>query len=80
MKKHTPSLLVLGALLCGSVYAADADLTDLQTFAPESKDYRLIYKADLLKGTDTKGNPLYEMDKSVNFTGKKQQESYTFYV
>lgn len=24
-----------------------------------------------MKGTDTKGNPLYEMDKSVNFTGKK---------
>ncbi len=73
MKKHTPSLLVLGALVCGSVYAADADLTDLQTFAPESKEYKLVYKADLLKGTDAKGNPVYVTDNSADFAGKKAE-------
>ena len=73
MKKHTPSLLVLGALLCGSVYAADADLTDLQTFAPESKEYKLVYKADLLKGTDAQGNPVYVTDNSGDFAGKKAE-------
>ena len=60
--KKKPSLLVLGALVCGSVFAADADLTDLQTFAPESKEYKLVYKADLLKGTDAQGNPVYVTD------------------
>ena len=71
--KKKPSLLVLGALVCGSVFAADADLTDLQTFAPESKEYKLVYKADLLKGTDAQGNPVYVTDNSGDFAGKKAE-------
>ena len=71
--KKKPSLLVLGALVCGSVFAADADLTDLQTFAPESKEYKLVYKADLLKGTDAQGNPVYVTDNSADFAGKKAE-------
>jgi len=73
MKKNSPSLILLGALLSGSAYAADADLTDLQTFAPESKEYKLIYKADLFKGTDTRRNPIYEVDQSRNFSKDKAE-------